>query len=396
MNSKGLGLVGLMLWGGAAQAAGYALYEHSASALGNAFAGQSVVARDASTLFANPAGLTQVEGRQVVGGVQLIKSSVHFNDGNAATADGGDAGGLSPIPSFYYAMDLGKDVKVGVGVFAPFGLKTEYDTNWVGRASGILSDMKTINVNPTVAWKASERFSVGLGVDFQYIEATLSKGAAGGFSTTMEGDDTSWGYNLGILYDLDEATRLGLSYRSAIEHELKGDLTHSLAGYLFDIKAGVTLPDMASLALQRQLNDRWTVMLDATWTGWSAFDKLEVHRATPDVIIDTTQENWHDTWRFAVGADYRQNDTWTWRFGVAYDNTPVPDAARRTPRIPDSDRLSVAVGGQYRASKQTQVDFGYLHIFFHDSVMAARDVTTPAGTYEGQADILGVQLSYSY
>jgi long-chain fatty acid transport protein len=396
MKRTQLALAAVMVVSGGAQAAGFALYEHSASALGNAFAGQAVVARDASTIFANPAGLTQVQGHQVVGGVQLIKSSVHFTESDGDPS-GGDGGGLSVVPSFYYAMDLTPDVKVGIGVFGPFGLKTEYDSDWAGRANGILSDMKTINVNPTVAWKVNDKLSVGVGVDFQYVEATLSKAPYPighpyeALVSTMEGDDTSWGWNVGAHYQVDAATWIGLSYRSTVNYRLKGDLRNNLTGYMYDIRADVTLPDMASLALLRRIDDRWTIMADATWTGWSEFDKLDVHRAVDGQLVDHTEENWQDAWRFGVGADYRYNDAWTWRFGVAYDNTPIPDADHRTPRIPDSDRISVAVGGQFRASKQAVVDFGYMHIFFHDS-----QTTSPAGGYQGKADILGAQLSYSY
>jgi long-chain fatty acid transport protein len=237
-----------------------------------------------------------------------------------------------------------------------------------------------------------------VGIDYQYIEARLSKEPVPGtYSTSMEGDDRAWGYNLGLLYLVDDATRVGLSYRSTIDYRLQGTLSGNLPSppspfpLPQSIQADITMPAMASFAVQRRIDERWTVMADATWTGWGRFDKLDVYLASGAGPIDHTDESWQDAWRFGVGAEYRANDTWTWRFGMAYDQTPIPDAAHRTPRIPDSDRVSVAVGGRYRASRQAQVDFGYMHIFFNDSSTA-----TPAGNYRGRADILGVQLAYGY
>lgn len=378
-----MALLGLTWFAGTAQGAGYALYEHSASALGNAFAGQAVAARDASTIFANPAGLARLAGSQVVAGVHPIASSIRFTDA-AGTGSGGDAGDITAIPSLYYATDLTPAVKVGVGVFGPFGLKTEYDTPWAGSANAVLSHMKTINVNPTVAWRVNERLALGLGIDYQTIEAKLTKTGA-----AMEGEDEAWGYNLGLLYEVDEATRVGLSYRAKVAYRLQGLLNGALPVY-----ADATMPDMASLAVERRLDERWTLLADLTWTGWSVFDKLDVQLAANGAVVDHTDESWEDAWRFGIGADYRYDDAWTWRFGIAYDQTPVPDDGHRTARIPDSDRLSVAVGGQYRLSGQTRLDFGYMHIFIEDSTIAAP--SAPVGRYRGHADILGLQLSHSF
>ncbi|MFA5083223.1 MAG: outer membrane protein transport protein [Hydrogenophilaceae bacterium] len=395
MQRMGMVLAGLML-GGGAQAAGFALIEQNASGLGNAYAGQAAVAADASTIFFNPAGLTELPGRQVAGALHLIKPSAEFS---GATPDGGDAGSLAMVPSFYYAMDLAKDLKFGLGVGAPFGLKTEYDTDWAGRAGGILSDVKTININPTLAWRVNDKFSVGVGVDYQYIEAELTRAPYPvnhpyyALVATMKGDDTAWGWNLGALFKIAEATRIGVSYRSTMDYRLTGQVTYNLDPTVVPIYADVKLPDVASLALFHQVDDRWSVMADMTWTGWSSFDRLAVMKSDNTGYADTpTDESWKDVWRFAVGATYRQDDQWSWRFGVAYDNTPVPDVAHRTVRIPDEDRTWVAVGGQYRASKQGKVDFGYAHLFVKDAEL----ISPVAGTYDNAVDILSVQYTHTF
>ncbi len=400
MKLKALGPLGLAVlacggYGSSAQAAGFALYESSASALGTAFAGQAVVAQDASTIFANPAGLTQITGSQLVAGATVINSSSRYTSTAGATS-GGDPGATTFLPSLFYAMDLNREVKLGFGLYTPFGLKTDYDNPWAGSSQGLLSDLKTVNFNPTLAWKVNDRLSLGLGVDYQYVEATLSNNVGGPLVGTMKGDDTAWGYNLGAMYQVDDATRLALSYRSKVDYRLSGTLSLNnplVPGYPKSIYADLTVPDMASLAVQHRLDDRWTVMADATWTGWSVFDKLNVQLAANGAIASSTIENWKDAWRFGLGASYKHSDAWTWRFGVAYDQTPVPDAAHRTARIPDSDRISVAVGGRYTMSPKNLLDVGYMHIFFNDAPTTDAPLT---GSYDSHADVLGLQLTHNF
>ena len=398
MKLKALGLVGLWAACGNVHAAGFALYEHSVSALGTGFAGQAVMAQDASTMFANPAGLTEIKGGQFVVGGTLIKSSAKFSDGT-----GGDAGGTSLVPSMYLAMDIRSGLKLGFGLYSPFGLKTEYDTVWTGSSQGIKSEMKTVDFNPTLAWQANDRLSLGLGLDYQYIDATLTNSAGPLGVATMTGDDTAWGYNLGLMYRFDEATRLGLSYRSRIKHHLTGsvdDSVHALPGPLplpQAIYADVTLPDMAMLAVQHDVNDKWTILADATWTGWSSFKDLTAKLALNDATVSSTRENWKNVWRFGLGTTYKSSDALMWRFGVAYDNTPIPDTEHRYARIPDSDRISVAIGARYVLTPRNRLDVGYMHLFFKDGPTNSPLPTggTLAGTFKGHADILGVQLTHN-
>ena len=218
-----LGLLGLLVCAADAQAAGFALYEHSASALGTAFAGQAVVAQDASTIFANAAGLTEVKGTQAVVNATVISSSATFTN-SSGVQQGGDAGGIVLVPSMYLATDISHNVKAGIGVFGPYGLKSEWQAGWAGSSQGILSDAKTVNVNPTVAWKMTDKLSVGVGIDYQYLKATLSSGELG-YIASLEGHDAAWGYNVGLLYQATPATRIGLSYRSAVRHHVTGTLT---------------------------------------------------------------------------------------------------------------------------------------------------------------------------
>jgi long-chain fatty acid transport protein len=388
--------------GSAAHAAGYALIEQNASGLGNAYAGQAASAQDASTIFFNPAGMTMLPDRQVVLAGHLIKPGAEFGGTvtpNIGGGDGGDAGDLAFVPNAYFAFRLTPEVHLGIGAFAPFGLKTEYDSTWVGRVHAIESELKTINVNPSIAWKLSDALSLGAGVSIQYIEATLTNATGAGLPPAVgavKGDDYGWGYNLGLLWQASERTRFGLAYRSKIDHTLEGDLKVNGIVAATPVYADVTLPDSASLSAFHRVNDRWDVMADVSWMGWRSFDVLNVVNAAGTSVTPRTPEHWDDTWRVSVGANWRLNDRLTLRGGVAYDETPVSDRFR-TARIPDEDRTWLAFGAQYRLSPQSLIDVGYAHLFIKDArIDETRSGLALSGEYDSAVDILSVQLTHTF
>lgn len=400
----GLALAGMA---GLTQAAGFALVEQNASGLGNAYAGQAAVAADASTIFFNPAGMTLLPDRQVVMVGHLIKpqaeltettGSTFFGDGN-----GSDAGGLAIVPNAYFAYRLTPDIHVGVGMNAPFGLKTEYDSTWAGSTQGIKSELKTINLNPSIAWKASESLSLGAGLSIQYAEATLTNRAGLLGPLAVEGDDFGWGFNLGALWKLSEATRIGLAYRSEVDQKLEGTAKFSAnPGLNGPVTASVTLPDSASLSLVHKLNTQLELLADITWTGWSDFDELRIVRTNGNTLGTPTQENWSDSYRYSVGANYRMNDRVTLRGGVAYDETPVTNDLDRTVRIPDESRTWLAFGAQYRLSNKSALDFGYAHLFIKDAQINKTEPAfgignvTVTGKYDASVDILSAQFTHNF
>lgn len=385
-----------------AHGAGFALVEQNASGLGNAYAGQAVAATDASTIFFNPAGMTRLPDRQLVLAGHLIKPSAEFSGTNNfpiagvnTGGEGGDAGSLAFVPNAYLAFRLSPDVHVGVGVNAPFGLKTEYDGNWAGSTQAIKSELKTINLNPSIAWKATKWLSLGAGVSIQYIEATLSNATATAAGVaTLKGDDTGLGFNLGASWQLGEATRLGLAYRSEIEQHLEGDLVFGASASVIPARARVTLPDSASLGVFHRLNPNWELLVDVTWTGWSDFDELRIVRAVGVPLV--TPENWEDSYRYSVGVNHRRNDRLTLRGGVAYDQTPVSDFYR-TARIPDGSRTWIAFGAQYRLSPKTRLDVGYAHLFVDNArINKTEGPVTLTGEYDASVDILSAQLTLNF
>lgn len=396
--------LGLALAGFAelSQAAGFALVEQNASGLGNAYAGQAASAQDASTIFFNPAGMTLLPDRQLVLVGHLIKPGMEFSGTVAAPfpvggGQGGDAGNWAFVPNAYYAFRLTPKVNLGVGLNSPFGLKTEYDPTWIGRYQAIKSEVKTINLNPSIAYKVSDSLSLGAGLNVQWIEAVLTNRIPlyGQPLVTIKGDDYGWGYNLGALWQASPATRVGLSYRSEVRYTLDGTSSTSnptVAPLNGPVTADITLPASASLSLFHTLSPRWDLLADLTWTGWSSFDKLPIQ----GTINKTTPENWEDILRYSLGATWHMSDKLSLRGGLAYDEAPVSDRYR-TPRIPDGARTWVALGGQYRLSRQGALDFGYAHLFVNSPGLQSSDNgTTLNGRYDSQVDILSVQYTHNF
>ena len=400
--SVGLALAGLS---GLADAAGFALIEQNASGLGNAYAGAAAVAEDASTVYFNPAGMTLLPDRQFVVAGHLIKPKTKFSGTVTPAAigggQGGDAGDLAFVPNAYFAFRVTPQMHLGIGLNSPFGLKTEYDPGWIGRYQAITSELKTVNINPSVAYKVSDTLAIGAGLNLQRVDAELTNLTGVGLAK-VQGDDYGWGFNVGALWQLAPNTRLGLAYRSAIDYKLDGDVHFSgMPALNGDITAKVTTPDSASLSVFHQLNAKWDVLADITWTGWSKFDKLAIYR-TSGALLSSTPENWQDILRYSLGATWHVSDKLSLRGGIAYDEAPVSDRYR-TPRIPDGARTWVAVGGQYRLSRQGALDVGYAHLFVNDpglDAAAPATLITPANTlkgdYQSQVDILSVQYTHSF
>ena len=405
-------------------AAGFALSEQSGSGLGNAFAGAAAVAEDASTIYFNPAGMTYLEGRQIVGAVHLIKTSGDFDNDQsrpvaayASGGEGGNLGGLAAIPNLYYKQDINDQVKVGIGIGTPFGLKTEYDKDWLGRFQAIKSELKTVNINPSIALKMNEKWSFGAGISAMWAQAELTSAvnlsAIGQPESTVKnkGDDWGFGYNLGAIYQVTPDTRLGLAYRSKVEQHLKGDARSPFTSFNgiasrtlnTDITADLTLPESVSLSSFSHLDDRWDLLTDITWTRWSQFKALTIMRDNgSNTALGSTAEHWNNTLRFSAGLNYRYTDTLKLRTGVAYDQEAI-DNNHRTARIPGNDRIWLSLGASWQYHPQTKLDVGYAHLFIKEARIyddqqtpAASNKGLIAGTYDGSADILSVQLTHQF
>jgi long-chain fatty acid transport protein len=467
MNDRGFGgtlisaAVGaaLVALAGNASAGGFAIGTQNASGLGNAYAGAAATAEDASTIWYNPAGMTRLPGRQAVGSLNALKPETKFSSDTSRTTlpplittgltdNGGDAGDWAFVPDGYLSWQLTPELWAGIGLSAPFGLTTEWDSGWVGRFHAIKSDLLTININPSIAWKVNEMFSVGAGISAMYIDAELTNavdysaiaaspgGAAGAAAlgalavpgacpgaqtgavalgggrncegvATVKGDDWSWGWNLGAMFNVSPETRIGVAYRSTVKQKLGGDVSFSNRPAILNaavpnsgVTAEVKLPDTLSVGLAHGFG-RFQILADYTWTGWDSVQDLTVVRSS-GATLSNTPLRFKNSWRVGLGLNYQLDSQWKLRVGTAYDKTPVQDEFR-TPRLPDESRVWLALGAQWQFSKQGALDFGYAHEFVDDAssqLVSAAPPSAPQGnlygTYKLNVNIVGVQLRYNF
>lgn len=380
-----------------ANAAGYALKEQSAAAQGNSFAGATAGAEDVTYMFFNPAGLTRLEGHQTAVVLSYIAPSAKTNDANGGVGGTGvqDGGESALVPAAYFMWSLSPDLKLGVGINAPFGLKTEYDPTWAGRMYAIESELKTINLNPTIAYKLNDMVSIGAGLQIQYAEATLTNDLNGaGVIGKLEGDDIGYGITLGLLVEPSDQTRFGLGYRSQVKHKLDGDFTS--IPLTDTVTAKLTTPDQITAGLYHDINEQWAVMAEIGWTNWSTFDEIRVKfdGGAPDSV---TPEDWENVWFGAVGVTWKASEKFALRGGLAFDQSPIPDATR-TPRIPGEDRTWVSLGVNYAATPNFSIDAGYTHIFVDDSTVDVTYAPAPnlTATFENSVDILAIQGTFRF
>lgn len=404
-----------------AGAGGFAIGTQSGSGTGNAFAGGAAAADDASVAWSNPAGMTLLPaGKQVSGALHILKPSFKFsNTGSTGvflapgTGDGGDGGDWAFVPNGFFSMDINPQWRLGFALNVPFGLKTDYDGGWRGALTALKSEIKTVNLNPSIAYKISDAFSIGAGVSLQRLDAKLSSfsGVAALGNVTLDADDIGYGFNVGLMFQPAPGTRIGVSYRSSIKYDLEGTGTFSgAAGAAFNsgIRADLRVPESVSLSMVHAITPRWDLMADVTWTKWSRLQQLVVTRTSASAggaagsQLTALGFQWDDTWRFGVGANYKVNDQMKLRFGLAFDETPTNDAFR-TPRLPDQDRTWIALGMQYRVSKAGVIDWGYAHEFIRDAnvnVPAVGTACVPAGcltgTFKNKADIFSLQYSHTF
>jgi long-chain fatty acid transport protein len=420
---------------GYAGASGFQLIEQNASGLGNSYAGSAAVADNASTIYFNPAGMTQLQAHEFSVGLAAINASFKFSNSGSqtgalsGTGNDGDAGGWGYPPNAYLSWALSKDLYLGLGIGAPFGLKTEYDNPWIGAAQSRKFEITTMNINPSIAFRVNEMLSLGLGVSWQKLEAEYIRTVGivsplTASTATLNLDDDAWGWNIGALFNISPTTKIGVSYRSTITFNTSGDIqvtgpssTVNRAGSS-GAKADIKLPDTFILSATQVLNDRWEMLGDVSWTGWSSIPKVDIVRTSntslfvPGVIgqasggtAQTLDTEFEDTWRVALGANYKLDDAWKLKFGIAYDQTPVPDAEHRLTSLPDNDRTWFSAGAQWKPNKTSALDFGLAYLYLQDSDINnnQNNATNPAasrglvkGTYEASVWILGAQYSMSF
>ena len=430
-------------------AASFQVLEQSPSRLGTAFAGSTTAVDDATTVFFNPAAMSRLARPQVSGGINLIKPNADFS--NAASTDSFGRALPGPddsldndifVPNLFYAHPVSDRLALGIGFSVPFGLTTEYNPNWIGRYHATDSELALFNINPTLSYRINDRLSVGFGVNYQHVEATLENAVdsfaactqavgataaacAGGFlgtalspgvraqdsSARIEGDDTDVTLDLSLLFDLTRNTRIGAVYRQGGSFTLNGyaDFTQSTAcagnagcsGVLNtlegNVNADLEIPDVVTVSISHALNKTWALHGDISWTGWSSIDSINIINTTNGLTVSSLDLDYDDTMRYAFGISYQTRGAWTWRAGVALDEAPQTNPVKQTPRIPDEDRTWVSVGFNYAFSDRASVDFGYAHLFADDiGVNNTEQGNTLTGAYDPGIDIVGLQANWVF
>ena len=386
--------------------AGFQLQERSVSGLGRAFSGEAAIADDASVLSSNPAGIILLDDSSYSVGLQYIKPNVNLKGkgglANTSVSDS-DVATEALVPYFYYTRKITDNISVGFGMFSSFGLATDYSDSFAAQVGTDLSEITTVTANPSVAVRLNEQVTLGVGIDIMHAEGRLSNTLGGATLFDLEGEDWAIGWNIGILYEINDNTRLGVHYRSSIDLTIDGNAKFGLPlgapGTKVDATLDVELPDSVEISAYHELNNSWAIHADVIWTNWSKFKTLAPKTDTPADPELVVQENWNDAFRFAIGTTYKHSDSLTFRAGLSLDESPV-NTSDRTLRIPDGDRIWASIGATIKLTDNYNLDIGYTHIFADDvSVYSEANGGNEAlftGKIGGDVDIIGAGISGTF
>lgn len=447
ISALALGITGALACG-QANASAFQLKENSAKAQGRAMAGAASAKGDASVVANNPAVMSTFDRTTVQGDVTAVDLSFDFTGGGTAAAgtplaqpltggNGGNAGGVSPVPAVSFVMPLSggfEYVTVGAMVSAPFGLVTEYDNGWVGRYQALKSDLKIIDLTLAASVDVTDNFSVGLGLIYERAEVTLSNaldlgtvicGASAALcaspiygpqqndgTVSVEGSHNGFGWIAGLNLRPTDKLSIGYSYRSEIDHGIRGTADFTIpanvspifapsgVGRFTDTGAGaaLTLPSISTLSATYEATDKFTVMAEASLTGWDSLREIRIEFDNPLQPDSAEDYSWKDSWFYSVGGEYKFNDQFTFRAGVARDDSPV-SLPHRTPRMPDQDRMWYSVGATWTVSDNFELSGSYARIQLVDTPEVNIGSSTGArlvGSYDGGANLFGVSAQYKF
>ncbi|WP_421525826.1 OmpP1/FadL family transporter [Pseudomonas yamanorum] len=407
-------------------ASGFALNEQDVAGMGTGFAGRSSSAENASTVYGNPAGMARLEGQQVTGGVAAIDASTNIKDvsGRSSGSNKGDMVPFTAVPFGFYTNKLNEQWAVGFGVYAPFGLVTDYENGFRGKAFGSKSEVKVITFQPTVSYAFNDRVSIGFGPTINRIAGTLESdinlpiAGTGSNNVKIKGDDTALGFNAGLLVQATDTTRVGLTYHSKVKYKLEGhtEVTKGanvpaslLNNGRYDASLKIDTPESWDLSVTQDLSDAWKLYAGATWTRWSRLKDITVNNegvsaaagsgALAPQIVGTIKEdqNWHDTWAYALGTSYRVTKQVVLRTGLTFDQSPTNNTDR-SPRIPTGDRTIFSLGLGYDVMPNMTVDLAYSYLKEEPVKVARANALGQSynAKYENSANGFGLGVTYKF
>ncbi|AAN67310.1 MULTISPECIES: OmpP1/FadL family transporter [Pseudomonas] len=399
-------------------ASGFALNEQSISSMGTGFAGRSSSAEDASTVFGNPAGMSRLKREQfTVGGAAVIaKTDISGPGSNLGGETDGDMVPVVGVPMGYYVKPIDDHWSVGFGIYVPFGLVTDYGSDDAARYWGKKSHVQVVTFQPTVSYAFNDKVSIGFGPTINRIEGELGSSLINPFTpgrndgeVKIKGDDTAVGYNIGILVQATDRTRVGLTYHSMVDYELEGKtrvstpLIGPFNGNKFDASLKIKTPESVDLSVTHELDDQWTLYAGSTWTRWSRLENITVQNDVPAPLAGsafqtiTEEQNWHDTWAHAIGASYKVNKEWVLRTGFTVDQSPTNNHDR-SPRIPTGDRRIFSLGAGWSPNDDMTIDVAYSYLWEEDTKVNQVSATKGSyqAKYENSAHGIGASLTYRF
>ncbi|MCA6969409.1 long-chain fatty acid transporter FadL [Pectobacterium carotovorum] len=416
--------VAVALFSANVSAAGFQLNEYSSSGLGRAFSGEGAVADNATSGSRNPATMTMFDRPSFSGGVTYINPDIDIQGKNSQSGQDTSAKNIAPhawVPNLHFIMPLNEQWAVGASATTNYGLATEFNDSYTAGSIGGKTDLLTSNLNLSAAYRLNQHFSFGLGVNAVYadakIERTFGERAVPALGLQpssqvahLEGKEWGYGWNAGILYEVDENNRFGLTYRSKVDIDFSGDyksdkpsiapgLPVGTNGATIPGKLTLNLPEMWEASAYHRVAPKWAVHYSLTYTSWSQFQELKATGNNGQVLFKK-DESFRDAYRLALGTTYYHDDNWTFRGGIAFDDSPVP-ADKRSISIPDQDRFWLSAGTTYAFNKDASVDVGvsYMH---GKSVDISEPLNDEPGAYvynfssKGKAWLYGVNFNYAF
>ena len=419
-----LAALGGIAAGSSAHAAAFALRTGSADWTANAFAGNTAKAYDASTAWTNPAGMVRLNQNEIDSTINVLIPRARFSGQNigsggiptSGTGSPGNAIQSAATGGVFGVWNYAPNLKFGLAINAPFGERASYPYGWAGRFQSLVSAITDIQVELTAAYRINNQFSIGGGPVIDYLHERLTTAVdLGPLGATygdpvgdLRGDDVAAGFVISGLFQLDSSTRFGITYRSRIQHDINGGqrvyvppalaAANSFVNKLLlasSSSAGfkITLPDSVTFGAYHDITPRLAIMADVQWTHWSLFHVVNVVPTSPFAASTTNLENFRNSWFGSIGASYKLTPKLMLQTGVAYDQTPVRDAANRTTRIPDYDRFELGVGATYALFKSVNLQAGFLHEFAGN--VSIRNAASPSsgtivGRYHDSADTISL------
>jgi long-chain fatty acid transport protein len=418
-----------------ASASGFQISENTVKAMGRAYAGREAAGNDASVVMNNPAAMVDFDTYAVQIDATAIDVSTQFHGSGTdaigqplSGGDGDNGGGVHGVPAISFIAPLGPDWRLGFGINAPYGLATEFDAGWMGRYQALKCGVKSIDLTGSIAWAVTPAFSLGFSVVAQ--KTTIDLGNAIDFGAVlagmqvpgflpqsadgavrMRGDDWKWGWQIGAEWKPTQQDTLALSYHAKINHDINGTAYFTVPPSVQFVFTQAQLPVFQNTAASGAFATPATASLsywhktmgpvswgaELSWTGWSSFSHLAIDFANPYQPDIDQYYGWRNTWFGSLGMDYQISSQWTWRAGVAFDQTPTRDFSR-DPRIPDGARKWISVGATYSPSANVDLDIGYTHLFVDDGSVNDLSATGDhlVGTFDNAGNLFGISMQYRF